>query len=338
MSQSVSEPEFVKLTDLAAERLGGKVLCFSDEFFAEAENLLKPGRGVFIAEKFTDRGKWMDGWETRRKREPGNDWVIIRLAAPGQIHGFDIDTNHFLGNHPPFASVEGCYFSDEPDQETLLSANWQPLLEKSPLNPGTRHLFSCANREIISHVRLQIYPDGGVARFRVHGVVSKKWEELALGEVVDLAAALNGGQAVLCSDMFFSHMGNLLMPGRGVNMGDGWETKRSRELGHTDWVIVKLGHPGQIERVILDTAHFKGNYPDRCILEGAMLPEEADVSADNIAWTPILGPAKLEADAEHYFDENQIINKGPFSHVKLTIIPDGGVSRMRIFGTIHPAK
>src|SRR5580765_4681901 len=104
----MSEPDFTKLTDLAAERLGGKALACSDDFFAEKENLLKPGRGVFIADKYTDRGKWMDGWESRRKRTPGHDWCIIRLATTGKIHGVDIDTNHFLGNHPPHASIDAC--------------------------------------------------------------------------------------------------------------------------------------------------------------------------------------------------------------------------------------
>jgi allantoicase len=337
MTSSLQPPSFAQLTDLISERLGGKVLACSDDFFAEKENLIKPGRGVFIADKYTDRGKWMDGWESRRKRVPGNDWVIIALAVEGRVKGFDIDTNHFLGNHPPFASVEGIYFSETPTEETLLDPNagWFSLLDKSPLNPGSQHFYESQSNQVISHIRLQIYPDGGVARFRVYGEPEKNWDALALGEEVDLAAAWNGGQAVLCNDMFFSHMGNLLMPGRGINMGDGWETKRNRTPGNQDWVIIQLGHAGYVHRLLVDTAHFKGNYPDRCKVEGCFVPAGKNVQEGDLVWQTILDEQKLSADTEHFFAE-EIQAKGPFTHVKLTILPDGGVSRLRVFGTLTP--
>ncbi|MEO6723583.1 MAG: allantoicase, partial [Ferruginibacter sp.] len=228
---------YTQLTDLAAEKLGAKALLCSDDFFAEKENLLKPGRGIFIPEKYTDRGKWMDGWESRRKREPGNDWCIIQLATPGKIFGVDIDTNHFLGNHPPFASVDAFNIKDA-DTDDYEQLKWIEILPKSALQPGSQNLFEITDQNVYTHLRLNIYPDGGVARFKVYGEVVKNWAAVGENDAVDLAAAENGGKAILCNDMFFSHMDNLIMPGRGVNMGDGWETKRNRNPGNKDWVIV----------------------------------------------------------------------------------------------------
>lgn len=326
------QPGYTKLTDLAAERLGGKALLCSDDFFAEKENLLKPGRGVFIPDKYTDRGKWMDGWESRRKRVPGHDWCIIQLATRGTIQGVDIDTNHFLGNHPPFASIDAALLPAEtqPDWEKV---QWKEILPHSPLKPGTQNFFEILNSEVYSHLRLNIYPDGGVARLKVYGQVKKEWNDKEA--VIDLAAAINGAQSILCNDMFFSHMDNLIMPGRGVNMGDGWETKRNRTPNNRDWVIVRLAHQGLIEKILIDTHHFKGNYPDSFLLEGCCitLREETKLQGSDIKWRPLLPQSKLSADAEHIF-EKEITDHGPFSHVRLSIFPDGGISRMGLWGKI----
>lgn len=339
------QPNFTKLTDLAAERLGGKVLYATDDFFAEKENLIKPGRGIFIADKYTDRGKWMDGWESRRKRTPGHDWCVIQLAVPGKIRGFDIDTNHFLGNHPPFASVEGLIeggtssdpLSTDTVERVTSSAplnweaqEWEEILPKSPLNPGSQHFFEINSDKTWTHLRLHIYPDGGVARFRAYGEVVRKFNS---DETIDLAAAVNGATPVCCNDMFFSHMGNLLMPGRGVNMGDGWETKRNRTPNNRDWVILKLAAPGTVKKLLVDTCHFKGNYPDCCSIEGCVAEEGTDFFNEKTNWQCILPQQKLSADAEHIF-EKEIENMGPFTHLRLTIFPDGGVSRLRVLGNV----
>lgn len=329
-------PPFAQLTDLAAARLGGKVLYATDDFFAEKENLILPGRGVFIADKYTDRGKWMDGWESRRKRVPGHDWCVVQLAAPGKISGFDIDTNFFLGNHPPFASVEGLLLQDSDSISHWDSASipWKELLSKSPLDAGSQNFYACNSEEIFTHVRLHIYPDGGVARFRVYGEVYKDWSEVDSNEEIDLAAAINGGKALLCNDMFFSAMSNLIIPERGVNMGDGWETKRNRNPGNVDWVILKLGNPGFIKRIVVDTHHFKGNYPDACSIEACLSSDDAAVMNGEVQWETVLPKQKLSADTEHEFiDEIQMHHL--FSHVRLNIFPDGGVSRLRIFGTLQ---
>jgi allantoicase len=333
------QPAFTKLTDLAAERLGGKALLCSDDFFAEKENLLKPGRGIFIPEKYTERGKWMDGWESRRKRTPGHDWCVIQLATAGKISGVDLDTNHFLGNHPPFASIDACYAPGnvvfDPEKSDPATFSWKEILPRSPLKPGSQNFFEIKDHNNYTHLRLNIYPDGGVARLKVYGDVYKDWSTVDKNELTDLAAAVNGARAILCNDMFFSHMDNLIMPGRGINMGDGWETKRNRTPNNKDWVIVRLAHAGTIEKILIDTCHFKGNYPDSCLLEGCniTLKEENKLLSNEAKWTTILPQVKLSADKEHYF-ENEITAKGPFTHVRLSIFPDGGISRMRLWGKI----
>ncbi len=332
---SQNAPAFTELLNLASERLGAKTLSCSDDFFAEMENLVKPGRGIFIADKYTDRGKWMDGWESRRKRVAGHDWCILQLGAAGTIHGFDIDTNHFLGNHPPFASIEAANITDKDIDLNSPTIKWTELLGKSPLNPGSQNFYECKDREIYTHLRLNIFPDGGVARLKVFGEVHKDWSKVEATDVLDLASALNGAKAIICNDMFFSHMDNLLMPGRGVNMGDGWETKRNRTPNNKDWIIVRLAHKGKIQGVLVDTAHFKGNYPDSCTLEGISISknDEANIHSDKLKWTEILPKQKLQADHEHKF-EKEILPHDEITHVRFFIYPDGGISRLRLFGTI----
>lgn len=327
-------PEWAQLTDLAAERLGGKVLFATDDFFAEKENLIKPGRGIFIADKYTDRGKWMDGWESRRKRVEGHDWAVIQLATAGRIKGVDIDTHFFLGNHPPHASLEAIYLEAG---ETITnwdaqSLNWKEVLPRSPLDAGSQNFYAIDEDEVFTHVRLHIYPDGGVARLKVYGEVAMKWEKISPTQEIDLVAAIHGGKALACNDMFFSAMGNLLMPNRGINMGDGWETKRNRTPGNCDWVILKLAVPGTIHRVLIDTCHFKGNYPDSCSIDACLCDDDARVLNNSYAeWEVLLPSQKLRADAEHEFAIDPSARK-VYSHVRLKIFPDGGVSRLRLFG------
>ena len=317
--------------DLASERIGGKTLSCSDDFFAEMSNMLKPGRGIFIDDKYTDRGKWMDGWESRRSygRDNGReyDWCIIRLGVAGVIHGVDVDTNHFRGNAPQQVSIEACNIKGHPDDNT----EWISILGKSGVDAHSQNLFEIDSRQVWTHVRLNIFPDGGVARFRVYGEAKVNWDEFVPGEMVDLAYIKNGGRAELASDMFFGVPNNLLMPGKGKNMGDGWETKRRRDPG-PDWCIVKLGSAGSINRVIIDTHHFKGNFPDSFMLEGCYIDKD-DFVTESTNWQPVIAQTKLEADHEHtYIDEVIPATTDNFTHVRLNIFPDGGVSRMRVFG------
>lgn len=323
------------LINLAAERTGGEALACSDDFFAPMENLVKPGRGVFIADKYTDRGKWMDGWESRRSfgRDNGReyDWCILRLGISGVIEGIDVDTHHFRGNAPQAVALEACVCEGPLNDQV----EWIEILTQSPVEPHSQNLFRISSPHAWTHVRLTIFPDGGVARLRVYGNPHIDWRTFLPGELIDLAAIKNGGRALSCSDMFFSDKNNLLMPGRGVNMGDGWETKRRREnalpplnslpqLNH-DWVIVKLGSAGSINKVLIDTHHFKGNFPDRFSLEGSM-NQDGD-------WQTIIPETKLMAHREHLFiEEIMTPPTQTFTHVRLNIFPDGGISRMRLFG------
>lgn len=320
------KPSFTNLIDLAAEKLGGKALSCSDDFFASMDNLIKPGRGVFIEGKYTENGKWMDGWESRRKRVEGHDWCIVQLGAVGVVKGLDVDTNHFLGNHPPHCSIEAGFSVDG----KVENINWVELLPKSPLQPGQQHFFEINNPNIWSHVKLHIYPDGGVARLKVYGIVKKDFSQIPSGKLLDLAAAQNGGKAIFCNDMFFSPMDNLLMPGRGVNMGDGWETKRNRTPNNRDWVVIRLATKGRIKKIVVDTCHFKGNYPDTCMIEGCVA--DAD-QVEQAEWKTILPRVKLSAHHEHVY-EKEILSNEAFTHVRLSIFPDGGVSRMRVWGTV----
>lgn len=333
--------------DLAADKVGGIALYASDEFFAGKENLLKPGRGIWIADKYTDDGKWMDGWESRRKRGPGHDYCILQLGMSGVVHALDIDTNYFTGNFPPYASVDAVCRDDligagprALDQAIATlkgtDAGWKEILPKSALQGSSQNVFSVTSRERWTHLRLNIYPDGGVARLKVHGVVVPNWERFQPHDLVDLLAVENGGVALTCNDKHYGQPDNLTHPGRSVNMADGWETKRKRgDLTKPDWAILRLGHAGHIRKIEVDTNWFKGNYPDRCSIEAAYLPGAgtAEITAPSVKWTTVLPESKLQAHTRHYF-EKEIAASGPFTHVRLNIFPDGGVSRLRVHGTL----
>jgi len=328
---------FEGFVDLASERLGGKVLAANDEFFAPKENLLKASKPVFIEGKYTDRGKWMDGWETRRRRTPGCDWCVIRLGLPGVLRGVVMDTSFFRGNFPTHFSLEACELGDGPPYKNEAAKwksprlRWVELLPKSPLHGDAVNEFSIPHSERFTHLRLKIYPDGGVARFRAYGEVVPATAKIRRARL-DLAAVEHGGRIVISSDQFFSEPLNLLMPGRGAGMHDGWETRRRRGPGH-DWVIVRLGVPGVIEKIEVDTAHFKGNFPESCSLETIYADSGADEGAlaKSGAWRPLLARTTLKANARHLFS-GQAITPAAATHVRFNIFPDGGVSRLRLFG------
>ena len=329
--------DFTELIDLASERVGGAVLIANDDFFAAKENLLKASAPIFIEGKYTDRGKWMDGWESRRRRTPGFDWSIIRLGLPGIVRGVVVDTSYFRGNYPEHCSLDGATFSGLPTEEELTgeTVQWVPLLPQMALAGDSQNPFPIQYDERITHLRFKIFPDGGVARLRVYGEVIPNWEQLESSGQVDLVAAENGGLVLSCSDMFFGHRHNLIMPGRAANMSDGWETKRRRGPGH-DWVIIKLGKPGQIQRVEVDTSHFKGNFPESCLLEACNVEGlSAEVLTDlSVQWSTVLPRTKLQAHTRHFFAE-ELLDPGIASHLRFSIFPDGGVSRLRVYGTFY---
>jgi len=271
----------------------------------------------------------MDGWESRRKRIEGYDHCIVRLGIPGIVHGVDIDTSFFTGNYPPSASIDACVSSATiPGDE----AQWQELLPAVDLQGDAQHLLPIESDDAFTHLRLNIYPDGGVARLRVYGEVRPDWDKVDASEVIDLFAIERGGRAILCSDQHYGTKHNLNFAGRGVNMGDGWETARRRGPGN-DWVVLRLGHPGRIDTVEIDTAHFKGNYPDRAEMRAALVADDYDLAAASADWPVLLSESKLEMDTQHYFSD-QLQDVGVVSHVRLNIFPDGGISRVRLLGTI----
>lgn len=330
-TESAGANPFSRYINLAHPRLGARAVCATDEWFAPCERMLQEAAPVFIPDKFDDHGKWMDGWETRRKRGEGYDHAVVRLGRPGILKGVDIDTTHFTGNYPPAASIDACFCpGGDPDEST----DWVELLPSVSLEGNSHHLHAITDRGLYSHLRLNIYPDGGVARLRVYGEPQCDWERRDPGELIDLLALENGGRAIICNDQHFGSIANLNMPGRGINMGDGWETRRRREPGN-DWAILALGHPGTIKAIEVDTAHFKGNYPDRCSIQAAHVTggTEDSLVTQSMFWRELLPAQKLEMDAVHRF-ETEVLDLGTITHVRLNIIPDGGVSRLRLYGHI----
>jgi allantoicase len=330
---------FSELVDLAAERLGGAVIAANDEFFAPKESLLRPSAPEWREGEYTDRGKWMDGWETRRRRTPGYDWCLIRLGVPGVVRGVVVDTSFFRGNFPESCSVEGCDVEGIRPPEQLLdqSVEWVELVEKTKLKGDTRNEIAVKSDVRVTHLRLNIFPDGGVARLRVHGEARPRWELMG-GGPVDLASAEHGGRVLAASDMFFGHRHNLIMPGRSTHMGDGWETKRRRGPGH-DWLVLQLGAPGVIERVEVDTDHYKGNAPASCMVESVDAGGDSDVSVETLTdkWRPLLALTTLQPHARHIF-ANELQKAGRSTHVRLSIYPDGGIARLRLFGVPEMAR
>ena len=327
-----TELNFDRHINLSDENLGAEAIFATDDFFADKQRMLKTEAAVFIPDLYDENGKWMDGWESRRKRHEGYDYCIVRLGLPGSIEGLNIDTSNFTGNYAPSASVDACFVADgqDPQADTV----WTEILGSESLQGDSEHLFRLTSDTTYTHVRLNIYPDGGVARLRVYGKPSINWGSISADQEIDLVATVNGGRAIACNDEHFGVMGNLLNPGRGVNMGDGWETARRRTPGN-DWVIIALGNKGTINRIEIDTAHFKGNFPDSVNIQAACVTggTEEQIQAQSLFWRELLPAQKLSADNIHNF-EKQVNDLGDITHIRVNIYPDGGISRVRMFGSV----
>lgn len=320
---------FTDLPDLAAPRLGGAVIAANDDFFAPKEGLIKPGAPEWREGAYTERGKWMDGWETRRRRQPGHDWAILRLGVPGIVRGVVIDTSFYTGNYPEQASIDGCAMDGTPSAEQMAGTGirWRALLSKSKLKGNAANSFPMSGNELrVTHLRLNIYPDGGVARLRVHGLAVPDERVFRAGREVDLAAMEHGAVVVSCSDKHYGNPQHLLLPGRSTHMGDGWETRRRRGPGH-DWTVVRLARRGVVERIELDTDHYKGNAPGHCVLDAADVRGAFDDA--KAGWRTLLPRTALLPHARHSWQRT----RAPVAtHVRLRIYPDGGVARLRLFG------
>jgi allantoicase len=330
MASDNNTPPFTILPDLASARVGGRTIAANDDFFAPRANLIRPEPAIFIPDKYTPRGKWMDGWESRRRRTPGHDWCVVALGMRGRVAGVNIDTHFFTGNYPSHASIDAIDTAKALKTATyhVEGSPWTPLLPKVELGGDGDNFWAIDDPRPWTHLRLNIFPDGGVARLRVHGEVEVDWARVApRGRIVDLASIEHGGIVLEVSDMHYGAKGNMLMPGRARNMGDGWETRRRRGDGF-DWAVIRLGHAGGISKVEIDTNHFKGNFPDSASIEGRLAPSDE--------WRELLPPTKLKAHHRHFFTK-ELRRIGPVSHLRLNIFPDGGVSRLRVYGTLATA-
>ena len=335
MDADLNIPIFTELAELASVRVGGRVLAANDDFFAPKANLIKAEAPIFIPGKYTSRGKWMDGWESRRRRTPGHDWCVVKLGMRGTIRGVNVNTAFFTGNYPTHCSIEGLDTTKAVTNSLAAreGAPWIEVVPKRELRGDSENFLRIKDDRPWTHLRLNIFPDGGVARLRVYGEVVVDWPRVARpGKLVDLAAIQNGGLVLAASDMHYGAKDNIIMPGRAANMGDGWETKRRRGPGY-DWLILRLGVPGRVSRVELDTNHFKGNYPDRASIDGCLAYAETLMDLGSADWNEILPQTKLKPHHRHFF-EKELQQVGPVSHVRLNIYPDGGVSRLRIYGTV----
>ena len=311
--------------NLASARLGAEAVACSDEFFAAMSRLIDDAEPVYYSDRFDDHGQWMDGWETRRRRSEGFDWCVVRLAAPGRLLRFELDTRYFTGNYPPGAALDAAAGETCPAPD---SDEWTPLTEYLSIEGDAQRTAECADRSTVYRwVRLRIYPDGGLARLRVIG---RPVVERREGGRVELSALLNGGHVAAVSDAHYGNPEVVLTAGRGINMGDGWETARRRVPGN-EWMIIGLGVPGVLEEIEIDTAHFKGNFPAAVSVQAANLPElDGDaLVAQAMFWPEILAAQPIEADRIHRFP---VDTDTAVTHIKVNCHPDGGVSRIRAFG------
>ncbi len=241
MKRDPSVPDFIyDYVNLASPRLGTKAVLASDEFFAPKERILLDRPAVFIPDKYDDHGKWMDGWETRRRRNGGHDWCIFKLGVTGIVKGIDIDTSHFTGNFPPAASLEGVYSETEPDEHT----RWRSLVRTTALKGDSHHYLAVSDADPVNWLRLQIFPDGGVARLRVHGIAKHEFTMAEREGVIELSSLKYGGRVISYNDAHYGNVFAILSEGPALNMGDGWETRRRREPGN-DWIIIALGAPAK---------------------------------------------------------------------------------------------
>ena len=318
-----------KMVNLAEPRLGSKVIFKTDDFFASAHRILKSESPVFKEGLFDKNGKWMDGWETKRRRSKGFDHLVIKLGKPGKIFNVDLDTTHFSGNQPTHASLEACFSKKKPNKNT----KWITILNKKKLGPNKNHNFNTNNKATFNYIRLNIFPDGGVARIRLYGKIDIEKAKISQ-KITNLSSVLNGATIVGCNNEHFGRAENIIAPGKGKNMGDGWETRRSRGKNF-DWLIIKFGKPGLIKKLEIDTHHFKGNYPDSCSIQTAIINKDLSnnlIVKNSKNWKFILNKSKLSAHKKHVF-KKFLIKRNKENYLKINIYPDGGISRIRAFGS-----
>jgi len=316
------------LIDLAQPRLGSKVIFKTDDFFASAHRIIDPAPPIFKEGLFDKNGKWMDGWESRRKRTSGHDFLIIKLGKAGLISKVDVDTSHFNGNQPSMISLEGC----NSKSDNIKNLKWKTIIGKKKTKANNQHLFKTSSKSIFTHIKLNIFPDGGVARLRLYGNISKENNNFR-NKKINLASLLNGASVIACNNEHFGKAENILAPGKAKNMGDGWETRRRRDKGF-DWLILNSIKGERIEKIEISTHHFKGNFPSHCSLQAAFISNKKSsfsiVKSSN-KWKFLMNKVNLSANKTHKF-KNKLMKNNKINFIKINIFPDGGISRFKIFG------
>jgi len=316
------------LIDLAQPRLGSKVIFKTDDFFASANRIIDPLPPVFKEGLFDKNGKWMDGWESRRKRTTGHDFLIIKLGKPGSINKVDVDTSYFNGNQPSMISLEGC----NSKSKNIKNLNWKTLISKKKTKANSHHVFNVSSKLIFTHIKLNIFPDGGVARLRLYGTISKENNKFGI-KTINLASLLDGASVIACNNEHFGKAENILAPGKAKNMGDGWETRRRRDKG-SDWLILNSIRGKKINKIEISTHHFKGNFPSHCSLQATFIPSKKSSSSivkKSNNWKFLLNKVVLSANKTHKF-KNKLMKNNKINFIKINIFPDGGISRFKIFG------
>ena len=316
------------LIDLAQPRLGSKVIFKTDDFFASAKRIIEPTAPVFKEGLFDKNGKWMDGWESRRKRTPGHDYLIIKLGKPGSISKVDVDTSHFNGNQPSMISIE----ASNSKSNNIKNFKWKTLVGKKKTKANSQHIFKTSSKSVFTHIKLNIFPDGGVARLRLYGSISKKNNNFGK-KTINLASLLDGASVIACNNEHFGKAENILAPGKAKNMGDGWETRRRRDKGF-DWLILNSINGKKIDKIEISTHHFKGNFPSHCSLQATYIPSKQSslsiVKSSN-KWKTLMKKTSLMANKTHVF-KNKLMKNDKINFIKINIFPDGGISRFKIFG------
>ena len=318
-------------TDLANPLLGTKIIKCTDEFFAPAKRIINPLAPIFKENVFDNHGKWMDGWETRRRRLKGNDYVIIKLGKPGKIKIIDIDTSFFNGNQPEYVQLEGCFAKNN----NLKNIKWIKITKKNKIKPNHNNILKSISSKTFNLIRLNIFPDGGVARLRILGNIDLSLQKISNKKNIDLASVINGSQIVACSDEHFGNANNILLPGKSKNMGNGWETRRRRGKGY-DWVLLKLGVRGYPTSFEINTHHFKGNFPDCFSIQGISNIKKKSINSiikNSKKWETIIAKTKLKPDTSQKIKTLKKFYK-KYNYIKLNIYPEGGISRFRIYGKI----
>ena len=321
------------LINVASCELGTKVIYTTDEFFAPVTRMLQETEAVF-KDEYDENGHWMDGWESRRKRDGENDYCILKLGVTSKISTFLVDTSQFKGNYPLAVSIKGIKSSKDDEQflQEIKDEQWIDLLKQSDLEGDTKQYFDSIDFSELTHLRVDIYPDGGVARFKAFGEICFD-DSLFEEENINVLSMRNGARAVHTNNEFFGSLSNILKDDEAINMGDGWETRRRREPGN-DWGIIELSNPALIDNIMIDTNFFKGNYADSFSICSAYLENTTDSSVvtQSMFWEELISSKKLEMDTKHYFSNNDLLHNKPITHIRINIFPDGGVSRLKLFG------